>query len=94
MSDRSLIEDAGVGLSKAAGILDEALAGAEDGEIYAESVRSESFLFDDGILKGVNLQELGKAAQTALSSKSVSLGAFSNNSQTRFNALNAGYIAE
>ena len=54
MSDRSLIEDAGVGLSKAAGILDEALAGAEDGEIYAESVRSESFLFDDGRLKSAS----------------------------------------
>ena len=48
MTDRSLIEEAGVGISRAAGILDEALAGAEDGEIYVESVRSESFLFDDG----------------------------------------------
>jgi hypothetical protein len=36
MSDRSLIEDAGIGVSKAAGILDEALDGAEDGEIYLE----------------------------------------------------------
>jgi hypothetical protein len=43
------------------------------------------------VLKGVNLQELGKAAQTALSSKSLSLGAFSSNSQTNFKALNAGF---
>lgn len=43
MTDRSLIEDMGVGVSKAAGILDEALAGAEDGEIYVESVRSGEF---------------------------------------------------
>ncbi len=49
------------------------------------------FLFDNGVLKGVNLQELGKAAQTALSSKSISLGAFSSTAQTNFNALNAGF---
>ena len=49
------------------------------------------FLFDNGVLKGVNLQELGKAAQTALSSKSISLAAFSSNSQTNFKALNAGF---
>ena len=48
MTDRSLIEEIGPGVSKAASILDEALSGAEDGEIYVESVRSESFLFDDG----------------------------------------------
>lgn len=49
------------------------------------------FLFDNGVLKGVNLQELGKAAQTALTNKSISLGAFSANSQTNFKALNAGF---
>jgi len=54
MTDRSLIEEAGIGVSKAASILDEALNGAEDGEIYAESVRSESFLFDDGRLKSAS----------------------------------------
>ena len=54
MADRSLIEEAGIGVSKAAGILDEALAGAEDGEIYVESVRSESFMFDDGRLKSAS----------------------------------------
>jgi TldD protein len=54
MTDRSLIEEAGIGVSSAARILDEALAGAEDGEIYVESVRSESFLFDDGRLKSAS----------------------------------------
>src|SRR5215510_3167893 len=54
MKDRSLIEEIGPGISKAAGILDEALKGAEDGEIYVESVRSESFLFDDGRLKSAS----------------------------------------
>ena len=54
MKSHSLIEEAGVGTSKAAGILDEALAGADDGEIFIESVRSESFLFDDGRLKSAS----------------------------------------
>ena len=36
MKDHSLIEDIGVGVTKAAGILDEALAGADDGEIFVE----------------------------------------------------------
>jgi uncharacterized protein involved in outer membrane biogenesis len=49
------------------------------------------FLFGNGVLTGVNLQELGKAAQTALSSKSISLTAFSANSQTKFSALNTGF---
>jgi TldD protein len=54
MKSHSLIEEAGVGTVKAAGILDEALAGADDGEIFVESVRSESFLFDDGRLKSAS----------------------------------------
>ena len=54
MTDRCLIDLAGVGISRAASILDEALDGADDGEIYIESVRSESFLFDDGRLKSAS----------------------------------------
>src|SRR5262245_59518483 len=54
MSDKGLIEEAGVGISKAAGILGEALQGADDGEIFVESVRSESFLLDDGRLKSAS----------------------------------------
>ena len=54
MTEHSLIDRAGVGISQAAGILDEALAGADDGEIFIESVRSESFLFDDGRLKSAS----------------------------------------
>lgn len=49
------------------------------------------FNFGSGVLKGVDLQELGKAAQTALTSKSISLGAFSGNAQTKFNDLKAGF---
>jgi TldD protein len=54
MTERSLMDQAGVGLSCASGLLDEALAGADDGEIYIESARSESFLFDDGRLKSAS----------------------------------------
>src|SRR5690349_3860837 len=54
MTNSSLIEDIGPGIFKAAGILDEALAGADDGEIFIESVKSESFLFDDGRLKSAS----------------------------------------
>jgi len=50
----SLIQSIGPGVETAGRILDEALAGAEDGEIYIESVRSESFLFDDGRLKSAS----------------------------------------
>ncbi len=46
-----ILEDQGVSVSAAADVLDEALKGADDGEIYVESVRSESFGFDDGRLK-------------------------------------------
>jgi TldD protein len=54
MKDGSLIEEIGPGITKAAEILDEALAGADDGEIFVESMRSESFLFDDGRLKSAS----------------------------------------
>src|SRR5690606_38968481 len=54
MTEYSLLEQAGVGISRAAGIIDEALNGAEDGEIFAESVRSWWFLFVDGRLKSAS----------------------------------------
>jgi len=54
MKGDSLIEDIGPGVQVAARILDEALVGADDGEIYVESVRSESFMFDDGRLKSAS----------------------------------------
>ena len=71
--------------------IDIAGSGANLQAMMSSLVGQGNFLFDDGVLKGVNLQELGTAAQTALSSKSVSLGAFSANSQTKFSALNAGF---
>ncbi len=50
----SLIDGVGPGMRTAARILDEALAGADDGELFLESARSESFMFDDGRLKSAS----------------------------------------
>jgi TldD protein len=54
MPTESLINDIGPGIETAARILDEALEGADDGEIYVESIKSESFLMDDGRLKSAS----------------------------------------
>jgi len=47
----SLLDAAGVDPQAARAILEEALAGADDGELFVERSESESFLFDDGRLK-------------------------------------------
>ena len=47
----SILDAAGVDLDRARGLLQDALAGADDGELFVESSESESFLFDDGRLK-------------------------------------------
>src|SRR5580698_1018936 len=47
----SLLQSSGVDPAKAGDILGEALAGADDGELFVERSESESFLFDDGRLK-------------------------------------------
>jgi TldD protein len=47
----SILDAAGVSPERAREILGEALAGADDGELFAERSESESFLFDDGRLK-------------------------------------------
>ncbi len=38
-------------LDKARTTLSNAVSGADDGELYVEQTRSESFVFDDGRLK-------------------------------------------
>ena len=50
----SILEAAGVDAGRAQRVLDEALAGADDGELFVERSESESFLFDDGRLKSAN----------------------------------------
>jgi len=49
------------------------------------------FGFDDGAISGVNLTELGNAAKTALSSKTISLAAFGKDQKTTFNNLGASF---
>jgi TldD protein len=47
----SILESAGISTERAGDILNEALKGADDGELFVERSESESFLFDDGRLK-------------------------------------------
>ena len=47
----SILDSVGVDPGRAAGVLGEALAGADDGELFIERSESESFMFDDGRLK-------------------------------------------
>jgi len=47
----SILQSAGVDTDRAREILGDALAGADDGELFVERSESESFLFDDGRLK-------------------------------------------
>ena len=50
----SILASAGVEPERAQKILGEALAGADDGELFVERSESESFLFDDGRLKSAS----------------------------------------
>jgi TldD protein len=54
ISAPSLLDAAGVDPERARTILGEALAGADDGEIYLEHSESEAFVFDDGRLKNAS----------------------------------------
>ena len=47
----SILDAAGISPERALNILEEALSGADDGELFVERSKSESFLFDDGRLK-------------------------------------------
>src|SRR6201985_1428059 len=47
----SILAAAGVDPKRAHGLLEDALHGADDGELFVERSESESFVFDDGRLK-------------------------------------------
>ena len=47
----SILDTAALGLSEASAIVDDALKGADDGELFLEKTESESLVFDDGRLK-------------------------------------------
>src|SRR5439155_22419332 len=53
----SLLEKAEVGRNEASAILDSALKGADDGELFVEQRRSEQAVFDDGRLKSASFDE-------------------------------------
>jgi TldD protein len=50
----SILDSVGVAPERAREILGEALAGADDGELFVERSESEAFLFDDGRLKSAS----------------------------------------
>ena len=51
VSPPPILETAGVSPETAGAVLQEALVGADDGELFLERAESESLLFDDGRLK-------------------------------------------
>jgi TldD protein len=50
----SLLQSSGVDPARAGDILGDALAGADDGELFVERTESEAFVFDDGRLKSAS----------------------------------------
>ncbi|MFC3078948.1 metalloprotease TldD [Phenylobacterium terrae] len=50
----SILASSGVDADRARGLLGEALAGADDGELFVERSESEAFLYDDGRLKSAS----------------------------------------
>ncbi len=66
-------------------------SGANVSALMSSLAGAGKFDFAEGLIKGVNLTELGNAAKTALTTKSVSLGAFGASQSTRFNALGASF---
>lgn len=71
--------------------IDIAGSGATLQTLMSSLVGQGQFAFDDSVLKGVNLTELGAAASTALTTRKFSTSAFSASAETKFNALNAGF---
>jgi TldD protein len=51
---QSLLQSSGVDPARAGDLLGEALAGADDGELFVERTESEAFVFDDGRLKSAS----------------------------------------
>ena len=71
--------------------IDIAGSGANLQAMMSSLVGGGTFKFDDGLIKGVNLAELGNAAKTAMTTKSLSLSAFGKDAQTKFGNLNASF---
>lgn len=72
--------------------VDIAGSGADLQSLMSSLAGNGKFAFDEGVIKGVNLTELGSAAKTALTSKSLPLSAFGASQQTKFNNLGASFV--
>jgi AsmA protein len=88
-----LVAAAGFDMVEGSGGIDLNVAGAGgDLQSLMDSLAgSGKFNFDDGLIKGVNLTELGNAAKTALSTKSLPANVFGASQQTRFSDLAASF---
>lgn len=71
--------------------LDIAGSGGTVQALMASLAGDGKFGFANGAISGVNLTELGNAAKTALSSKTISLAAFGKDQKTTFNNLGASF---
>src|SRR5580658_95805 len=54
VSGQSLLRSSGVEPERAGALLGDAIAGADDGELFLERAESEAFVFDDGRLKSAS----------------------------------------
>ncbi|MBY0421085.1 MAG: metalloprotease TldD, partial [Parvularculaceae bacterium] len=54
MTDADILNRSGLERARAQRIVDDALAGADDGELYLEHSQSEAFVFDDNRLKSAS----------------------------------------
>jgi TldD protein len=54
VSGQSLLQSSGVDPERAGALLGDAIAGADDGELFLERSESEAFVFDDGRLKSAS----------------------------------------
>jgi AsmA protein len=88
-----MVAAAGFDMVEGTGDVDVNIAGAgADLQSLMNSLAGEGkFAFDDGVIKGVNLTELGNAAKTALTTRSLPLNAFGASQQTKFSDLGASF---
>ena len=55
ITDKIFYEDNDFDLTKVQSLLSDTLESSDDGELYLESTKSESFSFDDGRIKNITL---------------------------------------
>ena len=70
-TDKLFFGDAGLDLGRVQRIVDEALQGSDDGEMFLECRQSESFAFDDGRLKSTSFETAQGFGLRAVSGEAV-----------------------